>query len=67
MLIKTVLLIPILPWFVTFMSLDICHKLSFYDILWHMSCDINVINHSNMGIKRTVLISIVDIFGAKQK
>ena len=31
--------------------------MSFFDILWIMPYDINVMKHSNMGIKRTGLIS----------
>ena len=36
-------------------------KNSFYGILWHMSRDINDMNYGNMGIKRSVLISRIDI------
>ena len=60
-LISKGLLIPILLYFMTFMSYCKCRKMPFYGILWHSPYDINVIKYCNMGIKRTILVKNFDI------
>ena len=41
------------------------HKMAFYDNLWHMPYDIIVIKCTNMGIKRTVSIRRIDLWGSE--
>ena len=47
-------------------SVDSCErygnliKMTFYDILWHMSYDIRFMKYVNMGIKRSVSIRCIN-------
>ena len=69
---KTVLLIPILPWF---MKVNViwhviwkvikCHKMPFFDILWRMEIFITLTKHGNIGIKWTVSMITIDIWTIK--
>ena len=61
LLIKTVLLIPILPYLWHSMINAECQKMPFYGILWHSAFVIECHKYSNMGIKRTVLMRRFEI------